>query len=159
MNDTMCRTDRAKGVSLRGGAKEDRGVAPSNKGTAGAAQVLAVERLADAVWTDMQARPLPGVGRVRALETCGGRDCAMHAALGDPNESGQFCCGQPRAQMLRGLTLAHAAWRRRGQPEVHCGKVLELLWFLHHIIATIFPLPAARRQFILVAVLASPSSK
>ena len=29
--------------------------------------------------------------------------------------------------MRRGLTLAHAAWQRRGQPYVHFGKVLELL--------------------------------
>ncbi len=51
-------------------------------------QVPTLRDIVHAKWVDSDVRILDGVGPVRALDTSGGGQCAMHGMLGIPNVQG-----------------------------------------------------------------------
>ena len=50
--------------------------------------------IVDGIWVDAEIRILHGIGRVRALDTTGGGQCAMHGMLGIPNDQGHKYFGR-----------------------------------------------------------------
>ena len=57
-------------------------------------QVPTLMDIVDGIWVDAEIRILHGIGRVRALDTTGGGQCAMHGMLGIPNDQGHKYFGR-----------------------------------------------------------------
>ena len=57
-------------------------------------QVPTLMDIVDGIWVDADIRDLDGVGPVRALDTKGGGQCAMHGMLGIPNDQGHKYFGR-----------------------------------------------------------------